>query len=102
LSENSQIHPVSRGQLAAILLLLLVGCILEAAAESLRIKYAPPATLAGVVKASLAGFLGTLLVGVPLTRLLWNRLLASIFSLPEINYRQALFVGVVLFWLVNI
>ena len=102
LNETSQIHPVPRGQLAAILLLLLIACILNAASEALRIRYAPPATLVGVVKASLTGFVGTLLVGVPVTRLLWNRFLARIFSLPEINYRQALLVGVVLSWLVNI
>ena len=102
MSEKTHFGKVTKLQQFCALVALFIGCFFEASWDFLKAQTPPSMTLDAILMDTVMILAVGLVLGIPVTMLFWNRLVAPIFEVRKIRYVHGLVVATVLYWLSGI
>ena len=86
-------------QIVVTLVIFALACLLEGASDWIN-SLSPPSLTIGAISVDAVAYLcAGLLIGVPVALLVWNKLVAPIFSVPKLRYVHALVLVTAIYWI---
>jgi len=99
MNEQSYFKGPTKLQILGTLIILLIACLIEGASDWVDSLNPPSLTMGAIAIDAIGIFFVGLLIGIPVTMLVWNKLVAPIFEVPKIRYVHALIVCTVIYWI---
>ncbi|WP_119969696.1 hypothetical protein [Shewanella japonica] len=99
MSDVEAFNKVTKKQVAVSVFFLSLACFIEASNDFVANLNPPSLTFNNILVDTVGFLIVGLVIGLPVAKAFWNRLLSQVFLLPKINYGQALVLVTCIYWI---
>lgn len=98
MNEQTHFNKVTGVQIFWVVIALSLAALIEASTDWVKSQHPPNLTLGSIGMEAVGMLLVGLILGVPITLLFWNKLIAPIFDVRKIKYLHGLVIVTVIYW----
>lgn len=99
MSDVNKFNKVTGKQIAVCMFFILLACFVESSFDYINNLNEPSLTFGNIAIDTVGLAVIVFILGLPVAKFFWNYLLSTVFSIPKINYAQALVIVTCIYWI---